>query len=196
VAQRGRYPACQSYGVLRQSIIRFLPIVLVLFVSGAGLRAREEGGRLSHASAQKSSAAKARPQYVDYQVPAGTALPIGLRTALDSASASVDDPVRGTLLDPVSQEGVELIPKGSTVHGKVTEVVAASKQNRTGRIVVAFHVIEHLETHSLATIETRSVPFDATPGPKEKFRDVRVPADERVVLTLASPLKVHIPRGR
>lgn len=72
----------------------------------------------------------------------------------------------------------------------------ASRQNRTGRLVFAFHVIEHAETRSLATIETRAVTFDATLGPKEKFRDVRVPADGRVTVILASPLKVHILRSR
>ena len=121
---------------------------------------------------------------------------IRLRTAVDSASAQTDDAVRATLLEPVTQNGVELIPKGSTLHGKVSEVLPASRQNRLGRIVLGFHVIEHVETRSLATIKTREVPFEATLAPKEKFRDVRVSADERVTLTLATPLTVHIPRAR
>jgi hypothetical protein len=104
--------------------------------------------------------------------------------------------VRATLIDAVTQDGVELIPKGSTLHGRVTEVLAASKQNRIGRLAFGFHVIEHLETHSLATIQTRALSFEVTLAPKEKFRDVQVPADERLLLTLSSPLKVHIPRGQ
>jgi len=88
----------------------------------------------------------------------------------------------------------ELIPKGSTLHGKVIDVQAASKQNRVGRIVVAFNVIEHVETRSLATIQTRSIPFEATLAPKEKFRDVRVESGEQLTLTLATPLKVRLPR--
>jgi len=39
-------------------------------------------------------------RYDDYQVPAGTSLVVRLRTALDSASGRVDDPVRATLMDP------------------------------------------------------------------------------------------------
>lgn len=180
----------------RQLLTGLLPIAIILLVGSAEARPDAMEERSSHASAQKTSPEKTRSQYIDYQVAAGTPLPIRLRTSLDSASARVDDAVRGTLVEAVSQEGVELIPKGSTLHGAVVEVVAASKANRTGRIVLTFHVIEHIETHSLATIQTRSVPYEATLGPKEKFRDVRVPADERVMVTLASPLKVHIPRSR
>lgn len=151
-------------------------------------------------SPQKADArpttAKARGRYDDYQVPAGTPLVIRLRTTMDSASGQVDDPVRATLLSPVTQDGAELIPKGSTLHGKVTEIQAASKDNRVGRIVIAFNVIEHVETRSLATIQTRSVPFEATLAPKEKFRDVRVESGEQLTLTLATPLKVRLPRAQ
>jgi hypothetical protein len=151
-------------------------------------------------SPQKADArpttAKARGRYDDYQVPAGTPLVVRLRTTMDSASGQVDDPVRATLLSPVTQDGAELIPKGSTLHGKVTEIQAASKDNRVGRIVIAFNVIEHVETRSLATIQTRSVPFEAALAPKEKFRDVRVESGEQLTLTLATPLKVRLPRAQ
>ena len=151
-------------------------------------------------SPQKSEArptpAKARGRYDDYQVPAGTPLVVRLRTTMDSASGQLEDPVRATLLSPVAQDGAELIPKGSTLHGKVIDVQPASKQNRVGRIVVEFNVIEHVETRSLATIQTRSLPFEATLGPKEKFRDVRVESGEQLTLTLATPLRVRLPRGQ
>jgi hypothetical protein len=144
-------------------------------------------------SVARTAAAKGK-RFDDYQVPAGTPLIIRLRTTLDSASGQVDDPVRATLLSPVMQDGFELIPKGSTLHGKVIEVQSASKQKPVGRVVLAFNIIEHLETHSVATIQTRSMPFDATLEPKDKFRDVRVESGEQLTLTLATPLKVRLPR--
>jgi hypothetical protein len=184
---------------MRDFTSRVLLLVAVLIASGERVHAKTAGAAPA-ASPQKSSPrpipGNARGRYDDYQVPAGTALAIQLRTGLDSGSGQVDDPVRGTLLEAVIQDGVELIPKGSTLHGKVTNVLHASRENRTGRLVLAFHVIEHVETRSLATIETREVTFDATLGPKEKFRDVRVPADERMTVTLSIPLKVHVPRSR
>jgi hypothetical protein len=145
-------------------------------------------------SVTRPSSGKAR-SYDDYQVPAGTSLVVRLKTPVDSSSGQVDDPVRATLVDGVMQNGYELIPKGSTLHGKVTDVQAASKQNRTGRVVVEFNVIEHVETHSHATIQTRSIPFEATLEPKDKFRDVHVDSGEQLTLTLATPLKVRLPRN-
>jgi hypothetical protein len=194
-----RYQDCDIRSVMREFTSRCLLLVALLIACGERVHA-QPGGPAPAASPQKSSLrpmpGKARGRYDDYQVPAGTPLAIQLRTSLDSGSGQIDDLVRGTLLEAVSQDGIELIPIGSTLHGKVTDVLHASRQNRTGRLVLVFHVIEHVETRSLATIETRAVTFDATLGPKEKFRDVSVPADERMTVTLASPLKVHIPRSR
>jgi len=178
---------------------RVLLLVVLLIACGERVHAQAAGDAPA-ASPQKPSprlmAGKTRGPSDDYQVPAGTPLAIQLRTSLDSGSGQIDDVVRGTLLEAVSQDGVELIPKGSTLHGKVTEVLHASRQNRTGRLVFAFHVIEHAETRSLAAIETRAVTFDATLGPKEKFRDVTVPVDEPMTVVLASPLKVHLLHSR
>jgi hypothetical protein len=171
-------------------------LIFPLLLGTVTLNARAADEDSSQASPQKRTSRKPRVQYDDYQVPAGTPLIVRLRTAVDSASAATDDATRGTLAEAVSQGGVELIPKGSTLHGRVTHVVRASKENRTGKVVLEFHIIEHIETHSLATIQTRGLPFEATLAPKEKFRDVVVPADERLVVTLASPLQVHIPRAR
>jgi len=200
----------------RHSSSRLLIILLISFVSAGRLHAHAvmEPGAVTQeinrclmmvriaATRRSPSAQKAvtRPssgkgrRYDDYQVPAGTSLVVRLRTSLDSGSGRVDDPVRATLLDPVSQDGFELIPKGSTLHGKVISVESASKDNRIGHIVVEFNVIEHVETHSLATIQTRSLPFDATLEPKDKFRDVRVESGEQLTLTLSTPLKVRLPR--
>jgi hypothetical protein len=135
-------------------------------------------------------------RYDDYQVPAGTPLIVRLRTSLDSASGQVDDPIRATLLDAVVQNGAELIPKGSLLHGKVTEVQAASKQNRVGHVAIAFNVIEHSETRSVATIQTQLMPFDAALEPKDKFKDVRVESGEQLTLILATPLKVRLPKAQ
>ncbi len=141
----------------------------------------------------RSAAAKGR-RYDDFQIPAGTPLVVRLRTLHDSASGQVDDPVRATLLSAVTQDGFELVPKGSTIHGKVIDVQSASKQKPIGRLVLAFNVIEHVETHSVATIQTRSLPFEATLEPKDKFRDVRVESGEELTLILATPLKVRLPK--
>jgi hypothetical protein len=173
-----------SPGAVTQEINRCLMIVRI-----AATRRTETPQK----QVARPGPAKSR-RFDDYQVPAGTPLVVRLRTTLDSASGQIDDSVRATLLSAVTQDGVELIPKGSTLHGKVIDVESASKQKPVGRLVLAFNVIEHVETHSLATIQTRSMPFDATLEPKDKFRDVRVESGEQLTLTLAAPLKVRLPR--
>jgi hypothetical protein len=152
------------------------------------------------APAQRARTPKPSPRSrvvatTDYRIPAGTPLTIRLRTPLDSASGQVGEAVRATLTSTFAQEGAELIPAGSVLHGKITDAVAASKENPLGRIALQFHVIEHLETHSLATIATRALEFEAPPlRPGVKRSDVQVAAGENVVITLARPLVVHIPR--
>jgi hypothetical protein len=209
--------AILSHKMARHSSSRVLLIVLTSFVSAGRLHAHTLAGpgavtqeinrclmmvRIAATRrAESPQKGVSRPvsgkgrRFDDYQVPAGTSLVIRLRTSVDSSNGQVDDPVRATLLDGVTQNGYELIPKGSTVHGKVTRVEPASKENRTGRVVLEFNVIEHSETHSLATVQTRSLPFEATLQPKEKFKDVRVESGEQLTLTLATPLKVRLPRN-
>jgi hypothetical protein len=137
-----------------------------------------------------------RGKYDDYKIPAGSPLEIRLRSTVDSASGRVDDPVRATLTQQVTQDGFELIPAGSMLHGKITESVAASRSNPLGRLVLEFHVVEHGETHSLAMIATRPVAYEATPQKDVKLRDVQIAAGETVTVTLARPLIVHLPRTR
>lgn len=152
------------------------------------------------APAQRARTPKPSPRSrvigtTDYRIPAGTPLTIRLRTPLDSSSGQAGDSVRATLTDPVAQEGAELVPAGSVLHGRITEAVAAAKENPLGRIAPQFHVIEHLETHSLATIAARPLEFDAPPlRPRVKRSDVQVAPGENAVITLARPLVVHSPR--
>jgi hypothetical protein len=155
---------------------------------------RVKGTRTTPARQPQRNAA--RGNYDDYKIPAGTPLDIRLRTNLDSASSRDDDPVRAVLTQEVTQDGVELIPAGSSLHGRVTGVAAASRSNPLGRVVLEFHVIEHLDTHSLAMIATRPVAFEATPEPKVKPRDIQIAAGETVTVTLARPLIVHLPRAK
>lgn len=136
-----------------------------------------------------------------YQVPAGTALLLKLRTPLDSATASVDDQIEATLWSPVIQDGIELIPVGSVAIGKVVEVKRASERAPTGAIAFVFSVVEHAETGSRAMLNTRKVLVEA-PRPEEPERTKKKPkavqatmaAGSPFVAMTAEPLVVKIPR--
>ena len=149
---------------------------------------------------QAAGAKKGSPKHQAYQVPAGSALLLKLRTPLDSAAAAVDDQVDAVLWSPVIQDGIELIPEGSIVLGKVVEVAPATKRKPEGRIAFTFSIVEHSETGSRAMLTTRKVVFEAQPPqvegrkPSKDLLDAVVPAGTAFVAMTTEPLIVRIPR--
>jgi len=148
-------------------------------------------------------AAKASPRTDRYQVAAGTALLLKLSTPLHSATANVDDQVEAVLWSPVIQDGVELVPEGSVVFGKVTELVRATDRKPVGSITFAFKIIEHGATGSREPLSTRDIimeahrEIDSSEGKSKKRLDpvdVAIPAGMRLVAMTAEPLIVRIPR--
>jgi hypothetical protein len=136
-----------------------------------------------------------------YQVPAGTALLLKLKTPVDSGKASVDDQVEATFWSPVIQDGVELIPAGSVAIGKVVGVKRATERVLTGSVAFAFSIVEHAETGSRAMMTTRKVLVEA-PVPdgaargKSKPKPVQATMSEGApfIAMTAEPLLVRIPR--
>jgi len=158
------------------------------------------------AAAQESRRAPAKsaaPQLTRYQVAAGTALLLTMRTPLDSATALVDDQVEAVLWSPVIQDDLELIPEGSVAIGRVREVVRASEKTPAGRITVTFAVVEHAETRSRAMIKTQDVVINAPPSEPQRGRfkrrpkpvDASMKAGTRFVAMTIAPLTVSIPKG-
>lgn len=83
-----------------------------------------------------AAAPSTEPAYREVTIPAGTALPLTLRTTVGSATSNVEDPVRATLSRPVRIGGVEALPAGTAVTGHVTNAVRSAKVK--GRATVAF----------------------------------------------------------
>jgi hypothetical protein len=148
--------------------------------------------------AQNAGAQPKRPAgstYERYQIAAGTLVAIELRTSLSSATARVGDPVDGRLLRALvaEDEDVELVPAGATVLGTVREVEPAGKKT-PGRLAFAFHVIEHPETGSRASVRTTLLSFESERARKAKtFADLRLSPGTNASVTLLAPLSVKIP---
>jgi hypothetical protein len=138
----------------------------------------------------------------NYQIPAGTALLLELRTPFDSASAKVDDEIEATLWSPVIQGGVELIPAKSLVTGKISAAVRASKQTPIGSVTFTMSVVQHLRTSDRAMIRTQRIVMEAPvePAPvgggnrKLKPRDIAMAEGSRFVAVTSEPLIVRIPK--
>jgi hypothetical protein len=157
----------------------------------------------TRAAYQTQGTRKAPAERLDsYQVPAGTALLLKLRTPVDSATASIDDQVEATLWSPVIQNGIELIPAGSVAIGKVIEVKRASERTPTGTVAFVFSIVEHAETGSRAMLSTRKVlvesprPDESVPAKKRAKTIVQatMPSGAPFVAMTAEPLVVRIPR--
>jgi hypothetical protein len=140
---------------------------------------------------------KTSERFDAYQVPAGTVLPALLRGPLDSQKLHVEDPVRVILRSTIKQDGIDVIPAASIIHGKVLDVVPASRWQLRGRIVVGFYFIEHAMSRSRLAIAARPLIFeavDATGSAAKRSVDVRISAGEVVHITLAEPLIVRFPK--
>lgn len=80
----------------------------------------------------------AKPAVVYYNVNAGEVLRVRMNQAISSESARVGDQFSTTVVDPVYSGGVEVIPAGSTITGRVTTVDRASRKSKAGTIGVHF----------------------------------------------------------
>jgi hypothetical protein len=146
---------------------------------------------------QTSTSTKTPPptkRFSEYQVPAGTTIPIELRSRLSSGSSQQSDMVEGRLLRPLeSPEGVELVPAGASVLGTVREVEPAGVK-KPGRLAFTFHVVEHPDTGSRATIKAALLTFASQPPVKGNlFADVQLEKGMDASVLLLAPLVVRIP---
>lgn len=81
---------------------------------------------------------KSRVKY--YRVNANDTFHVRLNDSLKSDEARVGDTFSTTTVDPVySSNGIELVPSGSTIMGRVTAVQKAQKDGNPGSITVSFY---------------------------------------------------------
>lgn len=82
-----------------------------------------------------------KARFREVTVPAGTHLEVKLESALASDSNQTRDPVRGTLTDAVSVDGVEVWPVGSVVTGVVSEAQPSGKVKGRASLGVHFEQV-------------------------------------------------------
>ncbi len=135
-----------------------------------------------------------------YQVAAGTALLVRLVNQLDSSTATVGQQVDATFWSPVVQDGIELIPVGSKLFGRVAAVNPATERQLLGTLTLTFSIVEHADTGDRATMNTRPIVFEATapppPATKKKVKarpvDAVLAEGTAVVAVTSEPLLVRI----
>jgi len=114
--------------------------------------------------AEATAPAAAAPRFRDVTVPAGTALPLELLTAVSSETAQVETPVRARLRQAVVIDDYTALPAGTVLHGNVTEVDRAGRVR--GRSRIAFRFTEAELDGGREDLRTNPVSFEgeATKG--------------------------------
>ena len=175
-----------------------LGTALLLFTAGAESYPRDLAHSPGEAGQQNGSLPRpkkqSRPRFEEYQIPAGTTLPIALRTRLSSSSNRPTDTIEGRLLRPLTTpDGIELVPAGASVLGTVSVAVPASVK-QPGLLTLTFHVVEHPETGSRAMINAAPLTFESQPPVKGKlFPDISLEKGADASVLLLAPLLVRLP---
>jgi len=97
------------------------------------------------------------PAYREVTLPAGTVLPVELKSRVGSEISSVEDAVRGTLRRPVMVGGVQAFPAGTAVIGHVTSAERSAKVKGRARIAFRFTTIDPPGDAERLTMRTDTV---------------------------------------
>jgi hypothetical protein len=83
-------------------------------------------------------AQKRRPAPKRYTVRADTVIRVRLNNKLTSKTANVGDSFTTTVVDPVYVGGIEVVPAGSTLTGRITMVKRAARKSKAGALGADF----------------------------------------------------------
>ena len=81
------------------------------------------------------------PVYVTHTLPKNQYFRLRMNQTLSSETARKDDRFKATVVTPVYVSGVEVVPAGAIVEGRVTSVHPARTRGREGQIAVAFDTL-------------------------------------------------------
>ena len=105
-----------------------------------------------------------RVTWREVTIPAGTALPLELQTALSSETAKVENEVRARTRSAVVIDGYTAIPAGATVIGTVTDVERAGRVKGRSKLAFAFNEVQMDNGHEDLRTQTMTYEGDATKG--------------------------------
>jgi hypothetical protein len=112
-------------------------------------------------------------KFREITVPADTTLALEMRTAVNTGTSSAGDTVTAALVEAVVVDGVEVLPAGSLLSGRVAGVTSSGKVKGRAHVAIEFdQITAYDETYPVAA------KFDAR-APSTKERDaekIAIPA--------------------
>jgi hypothetical protein len=128
--------------------------------------AAAEGGAAGAVEAAKK--AVGMPTYREITLPAGTTLPLELKTAVASDSSQVEDSVRATLRRSITVQGTHVLPAGTEVVGSVTQAERSGRVKGRASVAFRFTSLQHagdrydIRTESVSRVAEATKGQDAT----------------------------------
>jgi hypothetical protein len=124
---------------------------------------RDEIRLINVVDMNKPAEVPAAARFREVRIPATTPMQLRLETSLSSVSNSVEDPVIAELVEPITIDGVEVVPVGTRLRGVVTQAVPSGKVK--GRASLAFRfpsISARGETHAIDARFARTAPSTKT----------------------------------
>jgi len=100
--------------------------------------AAEPGAATAAAAPAAALADDKKPAFREVTIPAGTTLPLTLRTSVGSDTSKVEDQVRATLRTPIRIQGTQALPAETAFIGHVTDAERSGRVKGRARIAFRF----------------------------------------------------------
>jgi hypothetical protein len=104
------------------------------------------------------------PNVDEITIPEGTEFKLQLHTTVNSKTSKPGDRVLTTLLDPVSVEDRDVLPKGLRIDGHLGEVKPARRRGRGGYLTIVFDTVEMASGQKVAILGSLTEVFSSEGG--------------------------------
>jgi hypothetical protein len=104
------------------------------------------------------------PNVSELIIPEGTEFKLQLHTTINSKISKPGDRVVTTLLDPVSVEDTDVLPKGLRIDGHIGESKAAARRGKGGSLSIIFDTVELPNGEKLAILGSLTEVFSSANG--------------------------------
>ena len=102
---------------------------------------KSNGDDYYSAAGDGRNAAVVGPVFATYTLEQNQYFRLRMNQTVSSATSRMGDRFKATVVTPVYASGVQVVPAGSTVEGRVTSAVPARTRGREGQVAVAFDTL-------------------------------------------------------
>ncbi len=113
-------------------------LVLVTLIMSTAVSSSGQSKRRPRLRRTTRAVVRTPPPMTYYTLNSGQVIRVRLNQTITSETARVGDQFTTTVVDPIYAAGLEVVPAGSSIVGRVRNVTRASRQSKAGTIEVHF----------------------------------------------------------